>query len=197
VSNPDREKMIAAAKAGDWLNPQSLNPDRAFEAGWNARAERQRVSQDAPTRERVARALQEAGTARKMNVGPPFDELEEPVREAWLSYADVAIEAAALPASSPTPEAGVMHEIDRAFYDLTVRERDYERRKCDRLAAEVERLRAAASPTPEKIERGWVVYTCANYHRFAVDAREDSSVRCAVCGTSTAAAAARNPEGEE
>lgn len=31
------------------------------------------------------------------------------------------------------PQAGEMHEVDRAFYKLTVKERDYERVKVDRL----------------------------------------------------------------
>jgi hypothetical protein len=44
-----------------------------------------------------------------------------------------------------------------------------------------ERIAAKRSPAG-----AWVVYTCANYHRFAIDAREDDdSARCAVCGTST------------
>jgi hypothetical protein len=34
---------------------------------------------------------------------------------------------------------GVMHKMDRAFYDLTVKERDYERRRVDQLET---RLRA-------------------------------------------------------
>ena len=38
---------------------------------------------------------------------------------------------------------GVLHEVDQAFYDLTVRERDHERQRVDRLAAEIEALRKA------------------------------------------------------
>lgn len=34
------------------------------------------------------------------------------------------------------PQPGKMHEIDRAFYDLAIKERDYERQRADRLAAE-------------------------------------------------------------
>jgi hypothetical protein len=34
------------------------------------------------------------------------------------------------------PEPGVLHPVDQAFYDLTVKERDYERIRSDRLEAE-------------------------------------------------------------
>jgi len=37
------------------------------------------------------------------------------------------------------PQPGVMHEMDRAFYDLAVQERDIERRRVDRLRAQIER----------------------------------------------------------
>lgn len=50
-----------------------------------------------PDRERVGRALYEAGAARKMNVGPPWEQLEQEVREAWHEYADAALAAARLP----------------------------------------------------------------------------------------------------
>jgi hypothetical protein len=36
---------------------------------------------------------------------------------------------------------GVMHEVDRAFYDLTVKERDFYRARSDRLGENVARLR--------------------------------------------------------
>lgn len=38
-------------------------------------------------------------------------------------------------------EPGVMHPIDEAFYKLAIKERDYERRKADRLQQEVDWLR--------------------------------------------------------
>lgn len=41
------------------------------------------------------------------------------------------------------PRAGQMHEVDKAFYDLTVKERDYERRRCDRLSEELDGIKAA------------------------------------------------------
>lgn len=43
---------------------------------------------------------------------------------------------------SPGPEPGVMHPIDQSFYDLAIKERDYERRKVDRLTDELAKLRA-------------------------------------------------------
>jgi len=36
---------------------------------------------------------------------------------------------------------GVMHSVDKAFYDLVVKERNYERVRVERLTAEVEQLR--------------------------------------------------------
>lgn len=39
------------------------------------------------------------------------------------------------------PRPGEMHEVDQAFYDLAIKERNYERVKVDRLEAEVKRLR--------------------------------------------------------
>jgi hypothetical protein len=36
------------------------------------------------------------------------------------------------------PEPGVMHPIDQAFYDLAIKERDYERRRVDRLQAQAD-----------------------------------------------------------
>jgi hypothetical protein len=38
---------------------------------------------------------------------------------------------------------GVMHEVDKAFYDLTVTERDHERQTVDALKQEIARLRDA------------------------------------------------------
>jgi chromosome segregation ATPase len=38
---------------------------------------------------------------------------------------------------------GVMHAVDKAFYDLTVTERDYERQTVDALKQEIARLRDA------------------------------------------------------
>lgn len=35
------------------------------------------------------------------------------------------------------PRPGEMHPVDQAFYDLTVKERDFERRKVDRLEAQL------------------------------------------------------------
>ena len=43
---------------------------------------------------------------------------------------------------------GVMHEIDRDFYDLTVQERDLERRRVDRLEAELKQLRNLVRSLP-------------------------------------------------
>jgi hypothetical protein len=43
---------------------------------------------------------------------------------------------------------GVMHEVDRAFYELTVKERDYERHKAFRLEQE----RDAAEAREERLE---------------------------------------------
>lgn len=34
-------------------------------------------------------------------------------------------------------------------------------------------------------QQRWRVFSCANYHRFAVDGRESAEVRCALCGTET------------
>lgn len=34
------------------------------------------------------------------------------------------------------PRVGVLHPLDQAPYDLVVKERDYERVRCDRLTAE-------------------------------------------------------------
>lgn len=42
-----------------------------------------------------------------------------------------------MPDPKQTPEPGVMHPTDKAFYDLTVKERDYERMKVDRLEKEL------------------------------------------------------------
>lgn len=36
---------------------------------------------------------------------------------------------------------GVMHEVDRAFYDLVIKERDYERHRVERLERELAELR--------------------------------------------------------
>jgi hypothetical protein len=41
------------------------------------------------------------------------------------------------------PRAGEMHPVDKAFYDLTVKERNYERVKVERLEAEIAALRLA------------------------------------------------------
>ena len=41
------------------------------------------------------------------------------------------------------PQPGVMHPVDQAFYDLAIKERDYERRRFDRVEAERDALRAA------------------------------------------------------
>lgn len=38
------------------------------------------------------------------------------------------------------PQPGEMHEIDQAFYDLTVKERDYERRRYDNLSALIRKM---------------------------------------------------------
>lgn len=45
----------------------------------------------------VSRVLYEAGIACKRNIGPPWEQLEQPVREAWHEYADAALAAARLP----------------------------------------------------------------------------------------------------
>jgi hypothetical protein len=41
---------------------------------------------------------------------------------------------------------GVMHEIDQAFYDLTVKERNLERQKVDRLEREIAQFRTRELP---------------------------------------------------
>jgi hypothetical protein len=40
---------------------------------------------------------------------------------------------------------GVMHEVDRAFYELAIKERDYERVRADRLQRERDAARAATN----------------------------------------------------
>lgn len=40
------------------------------------------------------------------------------------------------------PRPGEMHPVDQAFYDLAIKERNYERVKCDRLIAELAAARA-------------------------------------------------------
>lgn len=42
-----------------------------------------------------------------------------------------------MPDLDQAPEPGVMHPVDQAFYDLTVKERDHERVKVDRLEKEL------------------------------------------------------------
>lgn len=48
---------------------------------------------------------------------------------------------------------GVIHEVDRAFYDLAVKERDLEQAKVDRLVREVERLEGALESTQRGLVR--------------------------------------------
>lgn len=55
----------------------------------------------------------------------------------WSSPADQPTwpTATYVPSTEAQPEPGVMHPIDRAFYDLTVKERDYARRACGKAEA--------------------------------------------------------------
>jgi hypothetical protein len=48
---------------------------------------------------------------------------------------------------------GVMHEIDKAFYDLTVTERDYERTERDHERRKVDALRAQLATAHELLRR--------------------------------------------
>jgi hypothetical protein len=48
----------------------------------------------------------------------------------------------------PAPEPGVMHPVDQAFYDLVVKERDYERIRVDRLEKELREAREANAKEP-------------------------------------------------
>jgi arginyl-tRNA synthetase len=48
---------------------------------------------------------------------------------------------------------GVMHEIDQAFYDLAIKERDYERRRVARLEKEVAMLRNAPAGSTELLSQ--------------------------------------------
>jgi hypothetical protein len=50
------------------------------------------------------------------------------------------------------PEAGVMHPVDKAFYDLTVKELHYERVVADRLRNELGELRAVMLRCADKLE---------------------------------------------
>jgi hypothetical protein len=76
----------------------------------------------------------------------------------WHQLArDAAAEVRAL-REHGTP--GVMHEVDRAFYDLTVKERNLERARVDRLEAEVRALRSVVDAvrqwgphTPRRVTR--------------------------------------------
>jgi hypothetical protein len=45
------------------------------------------------------------------------------------------------------PQPGVMHPVDQAFYELVVKERDYERRLVERLKDELVQLRSSAYTT--------------------------------------------------
>lgn len=47
-----------------------------------------------------------------------------------------AIIAVEIPDWEPRP--GEMHSVDRAFYDLAIKERDFERRRVDRLLKELD-----------------------------------------------------------
>jgi hypothetical protein len=49
------------------------------------------------------------------------------------------------------PRAGHMHPVDEAFYRLAIKERDFERVRCDRLTAD---LAAARAEIAELRERG-------------------------------------------
>jgi len=50
---------------------------------------------------------------------------------------------------SDSPQPGEMHPIDRAFYELVIKERDYERRRVDQLEAENARLTQQQSDSQE------------------------------------------------
>jgi hypothetical protein len=50
----------------------------------------------------------------------------------WVRYSDYE----KLEAAQREPQAGVMHPVDQAFYDLVVKERDAERQRVDRLEAQ-------------------------------------------------------------
>lgn len=54
-----------------------------------------------------------------------------------------AIHQAANLLSHIEAEAGILHPVDQAFYDLAIKERDYERVKCDRLERERDEAQAA------------------------------------------------------
>lgn len=58
-------------------------------------------------------------------------------RRAFLAAADEL--------ESWQPRPGEMHEVDKAFYDLAIKERNFERTKVDRLEGEIARLRGGGS----------------------------------------------------
>lgn len=84
-------------------------------------------------------------------LGPIFEDGQEvmPVseheadmdRRSRVDHAEAGRLHAELELLKKTGSPGVMHEIDQAFYDLTVKERDFERRKVDRLQAALEEIR--------------------------------------------------------
>lgn len=95
------------------------------------------------------------------SVPPVSDELLTTFEQSenWRQWPDVMVLVAeirrlraAVLAATPAaePQAGVMHPIDEAFYDLAIKERNYYRQRADRLQRERDAALAAAVPAVDE-----------------------------------------------
>lgn len=109
-------------------------------------------------RERAIRAqqlLNDEGhwEGRSEPLDPPLVWTDEGSAEIWRDEQRDEVRSLLLVAEDLIgPQPGVMHPVDRAFYDLTVKERDLARLRADRLAVENDALLAALARLREELE---------------------------------------------